>query len=521
MGKYYIGFDAGTQSVKTVLYNLEMECISENSYPTTIAYPRAGWVEMDVDEYFNAVRMGIRDCVKAAKERGVDPREIRAVFGDGIICGIVGVDEDCHAVTQYINYLDSRTQKDVEELSRKNYDIWAAQTGNPAPNCMFPAMFARWFLKNSGEFRRGGRKFMHNAPYCLANLAGLKAEDAFIDWGTMSGWGLGYDVYRKEWSKEQLEILGIDPGYMPRIVKPWEIIGGLTEENARFTGLAEGTPICAGAGDTMQSMLGCGLTGPGMAADVAGTCAMFCVSTDGIKEELSRPGSGLIFNSGTLENTYFYWGYVRTGGLALRWYRDNICGREGDGEYYDILSERAAAVPCGSSGVLFLPYLTGGYGDFANASGCFLNMTMDTDQAVLWRAVLEAIGYDYIEVADRYRQGGVSLDRIIVTEGGSRSALWNQIKADMLGSRVVTLEKAAGAVMMDVAVAAYAAGDVEDLRSGIDKWLKVRQIYESDKSKTGYYRDIYGRRSGLIGSDMKQVFSSLEGIRNLKAPGLE
>lgn len=74
---------------------------------------------------------------------------------------------------------------------------------------MFPAMFARWMMNNCEGFKEKGRKFMHNAPYILANLAGLSAEDAFIDWGTMSGWGLGYRVTEKKWSKEQLEILGI------------------------------------------------------------------------------------------------------------------------------------------------------------------------------------------------------------------------------------------------------------------------------------------------------------------------
>ena len=49
---------------------------------------------------------------------------------------------------------------------------------------------------------------------------------------------------------------------------------------------------------------------------------MFCVSTSGIVPELSKPGMGLIFNSGTLPDTYFYWGFVRTGGLSLRWFKD-------------------------------------------------------------------------------------------------------------------------------------------------------------------------------------------------------
>ncbi|MDO4976298.1 MAG: FGGY-family carbohydrate kinase [Eubacteriales bacterium] len=514
-GKYYIGFDAGTQSVKVVIYNLEMECIAESNYPTYLYYPQPGWVEMNADEYLDAVKKGIRDCVAEAKSKGVDSSEIRAIFGDGIICGIVGVDENGQAITPYINYLDSRTQEDVEMLTAKNYDIWARETGNAIPNCMFPAMFARWFFANHEEFCKNGKKFMHNAPYVLSRLAGLKAEDAFIDWGAMSGWGLGYDVYKKEWSKEQLDILGIDISYMPKIVKPWDIIGRLTKEMAEFTGLMEGTPICAGAGDTMQSMIGCGLTGPNMAADVAGTCAMFCVSTDGIKPELSTPESGLIFNSGTMENTYFYWGFIRTGGLSLRWYRDNVCDQADNGDYYDILSDLASKVPVGSNGVLFLPYLTLGNGDIANASGAFLNVTTDTDQATMWRAVLEAIGYDYIGVTDIYRAAGVNLDHITITEGGSRSDLWNQIKSDMLNSEVVTLKKAGGAVMTNIVTAAYAVGDIENLSESFDSWLETKKVYQPKEENTKYYRNIYNIQNKLIKIDMKEAFDTLTQIREL------
>ena len=516
MGKYYIGFDAGTQSVKVVIYSLELECIAEANYPTFLYYPHAGWVEMNVEEYLDAVKKGIRDCVNIAKEKGVDPSEIRAIFGDGIICGIVGVGEDGMAITPYINYLDSRTQADVEALTAEGHTIWAEETGNAVPNCMFPAMFARWFLANHEEFKAKGKKFMHNAPYVLSRLAGLKAEDAFIDWGAMSGWGLGYHIYKKEWSKEQLDILGIDPSYMPKIVKPWDIIGGLTKEMAEFTGLPEGTPICAGAGDTMQSMIGCGLTDVNMAADVAGTCAMFCVSTDGIKPELSTPESGLIFNSGTLENSYFYWGFIRTGGLSLRWFRDNVCDKVDDGEYYDILSDKAKDVPPGSNGVLFLPYLTGGTGDFANASGAFLNVTTDTDQTVMWRAVLEAIGYDYIGVTDVYREAGVNLDVITITEGGSRSALWNQIKSDMLNSTVKTLKKAGGAVMTNVVIAAYAVGDIDDPRDKFPEWLETKDIYTPVPENTAYYRKIYDIQNNFIKKDMQPAFDTLTKIREIK-----
>ena len=91
---------------------------------------------------------------------------------------------------------------------------------------------------------------------------------------------------------------------MPRIVKPWDIIGTLCEEDAMETGFPAGIPICAGAGDTMESMMGSGILEAGRAVDVAGTCAMFCAATDGIIPELSVPGSNLIFNSGTAGDVF-------------------------------------------------------------------------------------------------------------------------------------------------------------------------------------------------------------------------
>lgn len=512
MNKYYIGFDAGTQSVKVAIYSLTMECVAEKSYPTTLFYPHTGWVEMNVEEYLEAAKKGIRDCVSQMKEKNLNPQEVRGIFGDGIICGIAGIDSSGRAITPYVNYLDSRCQADVENLSKENLDIWAKETGNPAPNCMFPAMIARWFLKNT-DFLEKGVKFVHNAPYILMNLAGLSPDEAFIDCGTMSGWGLGYNIYKKEWSDEQLKILNIDKKYLPRIVKPWDIIGKLSKEMAEFTGLPEGIPICAGAGDTMQSMLGCGLVEKNMAADVAGTCAMFCVSTDGIKEELSKPEAGLIFNSGTLDNTYFYWGFIRTGGLALRWFRDNICNKIGDDSYFDTLSKEAEKTPTGANGVLFLPYLTKGTGELSNASGCFLNMGMDTNQAILWRSVLEAIGYDYIGITDIYKKGGVSLDEITITEGGSKSSLWNQIKSDMLNTKAKTLKKSGGAVMMNILTAAYAVGDISDLKEEIKKNLEVEREYLPQKEKTEYYREIFEIRKAMLTSNMCDVFNTLEKIK--------
>lgn len=495
--KYYIGFDAGTQSVKVAVYDEQLNCIAMDTAKTTLSYPHPGWVEMDIDEYYRLIKQCMRTCSQKMAEQGIPVTAVQAIMGDGIICGIAGIDEDGNALTPFINYLDSRTSADVEELKKIDTDIWARETGNGEPNCMFPAMFARWFLKNSKEFQQQGRKFVHNCPYVLMHLAGLRAQDAFLDWGVMSGWGLGYNVMKKEWSDEQLAILGIDKKYMPTIKKPWDIIGGLCEKDADETGFPAGTPICAGAGDTMESMMGSGILEAGNAVDVAGTCAMFCAATEGIIPELSVPGSGLIFNSGTLPNTYFYWGFVRTGGLALRWFKDSIC-RHTEDAYYGELDTLAVRHPAGCDGAMFIPYLTGGNGEFQNVRGTFLGLTLDSDQGALWRCVLEGIGYDYLEITDLYRHAGIKLDHLTITEGGSQDSLWNQIKADMLDTRVVTLEVAGGAVPTNCIVAAYAAGDIGDLKQALKRSLTPREVFEPRLENTKLYRKNYEKRRNLL-----------------------
>ena len=225
---------------------------------------------------------------------------------------------------------------------------------------------------------------------------------------------------------------------------------------------------------------------------------MFCAATDGIVPALSVPGSNLIFNSGTLPGTYFYWGMVRTGGLALRWFKDEIAKKETDGDYYQTMDELAKRHKPGCDGALFIPYLTGGNGAYPNVRGTFTGLTLDSDQGALWRCVLEGIGYDYMEITDRYRNAGIDLTQLTITEGGSKDALWNQIKADMLDTRVVTLQVAGGAVPTNCLVAAYAVGDIQDLKAALQKQQGLKETFLPQKENTALYRNNAVKRERLL-----------------------
>ena len=128
--KYYLGFDAGTQSVKVAVYSEDMECVAMDTAKTTLYYPHPGWVQMDVDEYYRLIKQCMASCSRQLEEKGISTAAVRAIMGDGIICGIAGIDAEGNAVTPYVNYLDSRTADDVEGLKALKLDIWAAETGN-------------------------------------------------------------------------------------------------------------------------------------------------------------------------------------------------------------------------------------------------------------------------------------------------------------------------------------------------------------------------------------------------------
>ena len=508
--KYYLSFDCGTQSTKTALYDEDFNCVCEKSYSNEIVYPNPGWAQMDANCYLEHVINGFAFCIKQAK---VSSSDIAAICGDGIIMGIVGVDDDCKPVTPYTPYLDSRATEEAEYV-KKQEPIWIKESGNAVIEHLQPPIMAMWMLKHNEDFKKRGAKILNNGPFVLANLAGLKAKDAFIDEATLGGWIIGYDAVQKRWSPRQLEILGIDEKYLPRIVKPSEVVGYLSDEMAKKIGINAGLPIIAGAGDTMQSFLGCGIYEKGQAADVAGTAAMFAIMTDGIKEELSK-SSGMYFSIASMPNTYFYWGYIRTGGLSLQWFRDKVRGRKNDSSFYDEANDKASKTPAGANGVLFFPYLQGGDGFLSNASSCFLNMTSKTELGELWRAILESIGYEYMNLAKSMRTAGASLSELTITEGGSRSWVWNQIKADMLDVDVKTMRKKEGATLSNAVLAAYALGHIKDVKETLNKVLEVEKHFAPNKKLNKFYTLSHECYMDILSVQMDLVFKSCHALRGL------
>ena len=119
----------------------------------------------------------------------------------------------------------------------------------------------------------------------------------------------------------------------------------------------------------------------------------------------------------------------------------------------------------------------------------------------------------YMEITDQYRAAGIDLSRITITEGGSRDALWNQMKADMLDSRTITLENAAGAVMTNCLFGAYAVGDVSDIKEALLGNLHIRKEYAPDRIKHVFYREQFEKKNRLVKKELAGAFRVLKEMR--------
>ena len=279
-------------------------------------------------------------------------------------------------------------------------------------------------------------------------------------------------------------------------------------------GLGGGSGGGAGAGDRMRCARASWLLEGWLATEGAGRALIFAVAVDGPDERITN-APGMMFATGTLEDSYFYWSMIRAGGLSLRWFRDRVAGRAGDPLFYAEMDELAANVPAGANGLLFYPYLQGAGPDTPGACGVFAGLSGSADRASMWRAILEAIAFEYAQMIKIYRECGIPLDEIIGTEGGSKSPLWTQIKADILRGAYNIPARSEGGLMADAAVAAYAVGDISDIRETMREWITFRGRFEPDTKNAARYEKIFAERQKLLAGPMRELFKAMGKIREI------
>jgi xylulokinase len=226
---------------------------------------------------------------------------------------------------------------------------------------------------------------------------------------------------------------------LPSVMESHEVSGKISADAAKSTGLIEGTPVIAGAGDQAASAVGNGVVEPGLVSCTIGTSGVVFAHT---KSPAYDPAGRLHTFCHAVRGAWHLMGVTQGAGLSLQWFRRNLAP---DVEYDALTAEAASASP-GCEGLYWLPYLMGERTPHLDASarGGWVGLTARHTRADLIRSILEGVAYSQRDCLELIEQMGTRVESVRLSGGGARSILWCQIFADVFGKRVTTLETEEG-----------------------------------------------------------------------------
>jgi xylulokinase len=477
----FVGCDLGTMGTKVAVVDEAGRVLGQAFEEVPLRSPQPGWVEQDLAE----IEASAQRSLRAALAEAGRPAHVGGVAFSGQMSGLGSIDESFEPATRFDSWLDSRCEPYVEALAPHAERI-TALSGCPPTYSHGPKM-VWWREERPADYARIAR-FVVPGAYVAGRLCDLRVDAAFIDRTYLHFTNVS-DTAARTWSPELMEAVGVSAEQLPRIVDPLDIVGEVSPEGSAATGLPVGTPVAAGAGDQAAAALGAAVLDPGEAFDSAGTASVFALCTDRFAPDAAT--RTFVASHAVLPERYLAVAFINGGGLALRWFRDEVARLDAaDPDAYARLDAWAGDVEPGSGGLLWYPHIQGRVlPPLPNARGGWMGVTSGHTLGHLFRAQLEGIAFQYAEWAERIAElGGIRPTEARALGGGSRSPLWNQIKADVLGIDWVPASRAECGVLGDALIAAAATGHVRDLRATAREWQSTLAPHRPDPDRHRRYQ---------------------------------
>jgi xylulokinase len=476
---YFLGIDTSTTSSKALVIDERGEVIAVASSPHTLQTPCPLWSEQDPREWWQAVTTSIRAALKNA---GIAGEHIAAIGLTGQMHGLVLLDETGEVLRPAILWNDQRTQPQCDEIHRRiGKERFIQITGNLSLTG-FTAPKILWVKEHEPEVYAKARHVLLPKDYIRYCLTGGYAMDKADGAGTVL-----FDLKARNWSSEVLDALGIDPAWMPPTFEGPDFTGLVTEEAAALTGLKAGTPVAAGGGDQSAQAVGVGAVEPGIVGLTVGTSGVVFATTP---SALIEPEGRLHAFCHALPGMWHFMGVMLSAAGSLQWYRDALAPQMS----FDELLKEASAIPAGSDGLQFLPYLSGERTPHPDplARGAFIGLTLRHGRAHMTRAVLEGVAFGLKDSFKLIQNAGLgSISQVRASGGGTKGALWRQILASVLEAELVTVNTSEGAAYGAALLAGVGAGAWPDIPTACRACVKITGSTLPQPSEMAAYRQAY------------------------------
>lgn len=484
--KLLIGLDIGTTGAKAIVSDWHGKVLAQagEEYPTH--FPHPGWAEQEPEAWWLAARHVLGEVLAAP---GVDAQSIAAI---GVSCqapSLVAVDAQGVPVHPALIWMDRRSEPQCDAL-RATVDealITRINGGRIDPYFLAPKLL--WLRDQAPDAYARCHTVLQANGYIVHKLTGAFSMDS--SHGPLT---LLFDTERQAWSPTLLDALQLDAAKLPPVVPCAEIVGTVTDAAAAATGLPAGTPVIAGMTDGTAAAIEVGLVHPGQAAEMTGQSTVLLVCSD-----TPYRGRDLFPLGHAIPGLHLVVGAMVATGGALRWFRDHLgeseiaAAQQSGVDPFELLSQQAAQSPSGANRLIFLPYMYGERSPIwdSAARGVFFGLSLATTKGDLVRAIMEGAAYGLRHNVETAAVDGFPLATLACVGGGARSALWNQIKADVLQRPVSLPGAASGAAMGDAIVAAVGVGLYPSIAEAVAAMVKPGPSYAPRAEMAALYNGGY------------------------------
>jgi xylulokinase len=412
-----LGLDLGTSSVKALLLDEDGAVLGEGSASYAVRAPRPGWAESSPEAWWEAVLKATAAAV------GGWGAEVTALGLSGQMHGVVLTDERGLPLRPAVLWADARSSAELAAYRRLvDEDLGHRLANPPAVGMAGPSLL--WLRDHEPDAYTSARWALQPKDWLRMRLTGEAATEPSDASATLL-----YDLLSDDWSYAAAEALGLRAELLAPLVPSACIAGTLEEDAAGDLGLREGLPVGAGAADTAAAMLGTGLLRPGPVQLTVGTGGQVVTPKEGPDPD---PHGRTHLYRAAVPGLWYSMAAVQNAGLALEWVRKVL------GASWNDVYEEAFAVPPGSGGVTFLPYLSGErtprYDPIAR--GAWTGLGLDHTRGHLLRAALEGVAFALREALEAMEDQGTIAPELRLAgggTGGSSGEPWRQLLADVLG----------------------------------------------------------------------------------------
>ncbi len=474
-------YDIGTSLIKGALFDHNADIIDHFEVPVALLENEDPLLhEQDPEAWINAIKE-INKRIVGSLHGNIDGV---VISGNGPTLLPAGIDGK--PLTPAISWMDSRCSAES--------DIIKEITGSYIDSTFYLPK-AYWLFKHRPDVYEKTKYFFSCPEYINFLLTGNAATIL-----------PGKHFLKYFWTDDILNRLGLDPGRFPGFIKPGSMVGRVTGKGMSLFGLKAGIPVIAGGPDFVMSILGTGTVLPGRACDRAGTSEGINLCSDRMIND-----SRLLSFGHIIDGYYNISGIISTTGKALEWFK-NITGREKLD--YNRIFKDISGIPAGSGKLIFLPYLAGERAPIwdDNARGGFIGLTVNHGLNEMTHAVLESVGYAIRHVIEVMEENGVSMQELRITGSPARSPLWNQIKANITGKRILAPLLTDSELLGDLCLALYGLGEYDNLTAAAEEIVKIKDVYYPDPDSEKIYGEYFQLYKDAYVS-LKDIFRDLSGIR--------